>query len=339
MPRKLAYKVRENLEKCRSAAVAAVDAYNRPGSRFRTAQFVVLITIAWTALFHAIFFKRGQKPWYRKQQTRAVRYIWIDGDPKHWDLAECLVQFFGGNHPAERQNLRFLLGLRNKIEHRHLPQLDASLYGECQASLFNLEALLVQEFGSHFALSEQLAVSLQFSRTIPVEKKKVARKMAAREAKSVTDYAKKFRGDLPSLVLNSMKYSFNVFLVPRVVNRESAADAAVQFIHVDEASEEELERLSKLNVLIKEKHIPIANLNLLRPSHVVSMVCARRPHSGFTMGTHIRSWQKHRVRPKAGSKNPKQTKSKYCVFDTAHDDYLYTEAWVDFLVSEMDTNA
>jgi hypothetical protein len=37
-----------------------------------------------------------------------------------------------------------------------------------------------------------------------------------------------------------MKYSFNVFLVPKVANRQSAADAAVQFVRVDEASPDTL---------------------------------------------------------------------------------------------------
>lgn len=37
MPKGLSSAVRDNLEKCRSAAIAAVDVYNRPGPRFRTA--------------------------------------------------------------------------------------------------------------------------------------------------------------------------------------------------------------------------------------------------------------------------------------------------------------
>ena len=338
MPRRLTQRVKANIEKCRSAAVAAVDVYNRPGPRFRTAQFVVMITIAWTALLHAIFYSRRQKPWYRKRGTRALRYVRIDGDPKHWDLAECLVQYFGGDNPAERANLEFLLGLRNKIEHRHLPELDASLYGECQAALMNLENLLVQEFGSRYALTNQLAVSLQFSQMIPEEKKTAARTLASREAETVTEYTEKFRGKLPSAVLNSMKYSFNVFLVPRVVNRESGAEAAVQFIHINEASEEELQKLLNLNVLIKEKQVPIANLDLLRPTQVVREVCARRPDQRFTMGMHTNSWNKYRVRPKKGSQHPEKTISKYCVYDLAHNDYLYTKAWVDLLVREIDKN-
>ena len=267
---------------------------------------------------------------------KAVRYVKVDGDPKHWDLAKCLSQYFGGTNPPERANLEFLLGLRNKIEHRHLPHLDAPLYGECQAALMNLEEILVREFGDRYALTEQLAVSLQFSQTIPSEKRSAARAIASREATSVKEYTEKFRGNLPAAVLNSMKYSFNVFLVPRVVNRQNAADAAVQFITVDEANSGEIERLSELNVLIKEKHVPVANLNLLRPMQVVQEVSAKRPSLRFTMGMHTESWKRLNVRPKSRSNTPEKTESKYCVYDPAHRDYLYTQAWVNLLVKELD---
>jgi hypothetical protein len=153
VPKNLRKVVRDNIEKARSSALAAVDAYNRPGPRFRTAQYLVLIIIAWIGAFHAIFYKRGKRPWYRKQSSgTGVRYFKVDGEPKHWDLSECVKQYFGDKHPPERKNLEFLIGLRNKIEHRHLPELDPALYGECQSALLNLEELLVQEFGQKWAL-------------------------------------------------------------------------------------------------------------------------------------------------------------------------------------------
>ena len=250
MPRRLPQIVKDNIEKCQMSALAAVEAYNRPGKRFRTAQYLIMIIIAWTALFHAIFFRKNIKPWYKAKNGRYDR---VDGEPKHWDLSKCLKEYYKSKSPAVRTNLEFLIGLRNKIEHRHLPELDASLYGECQAALINLEELLVETFGERYALQEQLAISLQFSKIIPNEKRTAARILANEQAKSVAEYIEKFRGGLSSTVLNSMQYSFNVFLVPKVHNREKAADAAIQFVRVDEASEEELERLGKLNVLIKEK--------------------------------------------------------------------------------------
>jgi len=275
VPKGLSAVVRDNLEKCRSAAIAAVDVYNRPGPRFRTAHYIVLIIISWTALFHAMFYKRGIKPWYQKRKganPRGDRYEHVGGDPKHWDPSECLRRHFGSDNPPERTNLEFLIGLRNKIEHRQVPELDAGLYGECQAALLNLETLLSTEFGARYALSDQLAVSLQFSGMVPAEKRKAAGKLAAAAAKTVREYVEKFRAGLPSTTLNSSRYAFNVFLVPRVANRKQMADAAVEFIRVEEASAEELERLEKLNVLIKEKHIPIANLGLFRPGQAVAKV-------------------------------------------------------------------
>ena len=339
MPRGLPQKVKDNVQKCRSAAVAAVGVYNHPGPRFRTAHYLVLIIMAWTALFHAIFYSKKKRPWYRKKSSgsgRAIRYVKIDGDPKHWDLGECLRQYYGNRNPPERANLEFLIGLRNKIEHRNLPVLDASLYGECQAALLNLEELLVGNFGPPYAMAEQLAVSLQFSQIIPQEKRRVARALATSDAKSVGDYVQRFRGGLPSTVLNSMKYSFNVFLVPKVANRESAADAAVTFIRVDEASDAELERLAKLNVLIREKHRPIANLDLFRPGQVVEQV-QERLSLQFTMADHTAAWHHFVVRPASGDSRPELTRSEYCVYDTVHRDYVYTRAWIEMLVREMGT--
>jgi hypothetical protein len=251
-----------------------------------------------------------------------VRYIKIDGEPKHWDLTECLKQYFADKQPAERKNLEFLIGLRNKIEHRHLPELDPALYGECQAALLNLEAILVQEFGNRHALIEQLAVSLQFSQTLPDEKLKATKALISSAGKTVKEYVERFRGGLSGQVLNSMKYSFSVFLVPRVANRAGMADVAVQFIKVDEASEEELKRLEKLNILIKEKHIPITNLGLFRPSDVVKELSALIPHR-VDMNVHTRAWRHYGVRPLIGDSHPERTLSQYCVYDDVHQDYLF----------------
>ena len=335
MPRGLPQVLRDDVEKCRSSAIAAVDAYNRPGPRFRTAQYVVLIIIAWIGLFHAIFYRRGRRPWYRKPGTgTGVRYVKVDGEPKHWDLSECIRQHFGDKHPPERKNLEFLIGLRNKIEHRHLPELDTGLYGECQAALLNLEGLLVEEFGQKYALAEQLAVSLQFSQMVPDEKIRASRILASRTARSVREYVEKFRGGLSAPILNSMKYSFSVFLVPRVANRASAADAAVQFIKVDEASAEELDRLEKLNVLIREKHIPIANLGLHKPGVVVQELRGRVPYP-VNPHVHTCAWKYYQVRPAGGDSHPERTRPEYCVYDQTHEDYVYTNAWIEKLARDL----
>lgn len=334
MSRGLPTSAREHLDKAIASATAAVEAYNRPGRRFRTAQYIVLIIMAWTAAMHAAFYRRRRRPWYSEGAGRGTRYTKIDGEPKHWDLDHCIKQIYGDKNPPERQNIRFLIGLRNKIEHRHMPDLDASLYGECQAALMNLEEFIVAEFGARWGLAEDLAVSLQFSRVVPVGKRAAVRKLAATASKSVRDYIEKFRGGLSSDVLVSSKYSFSVYLVPKTANRVSAADASVEFIPYDESKPEEMARLEKLTTLMKERLIPVANLELLKPGKVVTEV-QKRVRFKVTPHTHTQAWRHHKLRPAQGAANPEKTRQEYCVYDQPHRDYLYTRAWVELLVRDL----
>jgi len=116
------------------------------------------MVIAWTSLFHAIFFKNKRKP-FCKEHGRFVR---IENDLKHWELGECLRQYFQTDtvNPV-RKNLEFFIPLRNRIEHRSMPELDSNIFGECQAMLLNFDETLEKEFGTEFCLRESLSFSLQ----------------------------------------------------------------------------------------------------------------------------------------------------------------------------------
>lgn len=340
MSRGLPQVVRDNLDKARSAAISAVSTYNSPGISFRTPLYLVLIIISWTAFFHSVFYRRGKKPWYtqKTKSGKRSRYQYVDGEPKHWELTECLRQYFQDKAPPERKNLEFLIGLRNKVEHRSLPVLEPTLYGECQAALMNLEEALVKEFGSQFGLTDQLAISLQFSRVTPAEKKAAAKTLASVEVKGVVEYVETFRGGLGPTILDDQRYSFNVFLVPKVANRGSSADAAVTFVNAKDLSPDELERMQKLNVLIKEKHIPIANLDYFKPGEVVAQVAARIPYQ-MNMQIHTMAWKHFQIRPSNKSADPTATRSEYCVFNKTHKDYLYTNAWIEKLVTALSDEA
>lgn len=207
------------------------------------------------------------------------------------------------------------------------------LYGECQASLMNLEDYLVNEFGSLYGLSDSLAVSLQFSRANPPEKTRAREKISG-SAKTVIEYVDRFRGGLTDLVLNDIGYSYRVFLVPTVANRKGTADAAIEFVPMKAVTDEEIERLKKLSVLVKEKHIPIANLNLSKPGVVVEVVSTRLPFM-FNMHHHTMAWKYFQVRPTGTSNNPENTDQSFCVFDRAHRDYLYKNAWIEKLTREL----
>jgi Protein of unknown function (DUF3644) len=131
--RGLPRQVKAALEKARDSAILAVEVYNKPAVKFKSGGYITLMVIAWTSLFHAIFFKRKTKPFHRKSNRRFEK---IDGDFKHWELDECLRRHYGSlTKEPVRKNLEFFILLRNKIEHRSMPQLDPSIFGECQAML------------------------------------------------------------------------------------------------------------------------------------------------------------------------------------------------------------
>lgn len=73
MSRGLPKTVKRSLEKSRDVALLAIENYNKPAIKFRSGSYVVFMTIAFTSLFHAIFFKRKIKPFYRKENRNRFK--------------------------------------------------------------------------------------------------------------------------------------------------------------------------------------------------------------------------------------------------------------------------
>ncbi|MEX5485295.1 DUF3644 domain-containing protein [Proteus mirabilis] len=67
------------LKKAREFALLAVSTYNNPFTDFKTYGFIVNIVIAYTALFHAIFEKRGDDYFYLDNEGNPKL---VDGDKK-----------------------------------------------------------------------------------------------------------------------------------------------------------------------------------------------------------------------------------------------------------------
>jgi Protein of unknown function (DUF3644) len=329
MANRVSYQVRTLLEKARDSAFLAVETYNRPTANFRSGGYIVLMIIAWTSFFHALFLRRNVKPYYRKSGSR--RYEKIDGDFKCWELTECLKQHYKDQSLALRKNLEFFIKLRNKIEHRSFPQLDTEIFGECQAMLINFETMLCEEFGERYALKTSLSFALQLSRSSP---KLPKGKSEQRKFKAVKGFVDQFRSSLSTEVQSDLSYSFKVFLVPKVGNHAAKDAVAVEWVKYDPNKPEEMREYEKIVALIKPKEILVVNKGFLKPSQVTKRVAVGLGKP-FNLSHHVVCWRHFNVRPPAGSGDPKACDSRYCVYDEAHRDYVYTEAWVDHLIKTM----
>jgi len=330
--RGLPYDVKALVEKARETALLAVETYNRPTASFRSGAYVVLIIIAWTSLFHAMFLRKGIKPYYRKANSR--RYDRIDGEPRRWELKECLQQHYKANNPAARRNLEFFIGLRNKIEHRSLAQIDPEVFGECQAMLLNFESLLVSEFGEPYAIRGGLTYTLHFSQVIPRSSLAPLAEASGAGFKAIKQYVDAFRSSLSADVQNDLAYSFKVFLVPKIGNHASKDSVAVEWVKYDPSKPEEMRNYEKVVAMIKPKEVPVVNRGRLRPTQVVKQVAAKLAKR-FTTYDHKLCYEHFKTRPPGGAPDPSACNPQFCVYDGLHKDYCYKAEWVDFLAQKL----
>lgn len=325
--------IKKLIKKSREAAILAVSNYNSPQLEFKTYSYVVNMTIAWTSLFHAIFEKRGIKYFYKKNQKK-LEYEKVDGEYKAWELAECCKEFYGNINSPERANLNTIIKIRNKVEHRFLPEIDSSFFGECQSCLFNYEKLLIKEFGEEHAINSSLAFAIQFSEVYEDEQLISMKSMKAKEILNIKNYIDEYRMTLDDEILNSMKYSFRVFLIPQPANHFSSCDKAIQFIKENEVNSEEYNKLKKDIIMIKNKKTPVANLEQIKPSDVVEII-KKKVNFKFNQPRHTLCWKYYKVRPESNSKTPEATNTIFCIYDELHKDYSYTKQWIEKLLKEL----
>jgi len=325
------------LTKARESAILAVETYNRPSASFRSGAYIVLMVIAWTSLFHAIFLRRRIKPYYRKQNS--TRYQKIDGDYKAWELAECLRQYFKTDNPAVRKNLEFFVGLRNKIEHRSMPELDPEIFGECQAMLMNFDEIVCSTFGERYAINGGLSLVLQLSRSTARLKTPSAGKKGVKTFRGIKAYVDQFRSSLSTEICSDLSYSFKVYLVPKVGAHASKDAVAIEWVKYDQSKPEEMKQYEKVVALIKPKEVRVVNLDLLKPSDVAKKVAASIGKPFSVSHHHVTCYRHFNARPDKAAADPKACDTRYCVYDAAHRDYLYTQEWVDHLVKSLSNGA
>jgi Protein of unknown function (DUF3644) len=331
MSRGLPRRVVELLTKSRESALLAVETYNRPRAAFRTWAYVVLMQIAWTSALLAYFERKGTKPYFRKRGGR--KFERIDGQPKRWDLTQCITKFWEGKESPVTKNLQFFIGLRDRIEHRDLPELDVHVFGECQALLFNLETFLDSQFGVHWCIGENLAVPLQLSRVRSKEQNEALRTLLRPRAEDVSKWIERFRSELSADVFETMEYSYKVLLVPNVKNNPSRDTLAVEFVPYEPGKRPELDTAV---TLIKERTVPVQNLGYLKPGTVVKEVNKRLPTGlVINLSHHTQCWRFFHVRPAYDDPHPESCDPRYCVYDAVHEDYLYRQDWVELLAKEL----
>jgi hypothetical protein len=326
-------RVQQLLKKSQESAILAVDIYNKPATKFRSYGFIILMTVAWTSFFHAIFERKKIKYFYRKPDSQY--FIYIDGEKKAWDLSKCCDEYFVDKNSPIKKNLDFFVALRNKIEHRFLPSLDFEICGECQAFLQNFEKLIIQEFGEEYSLNESLSIPLQLLSINPEWKNRTLKELQGKNYQIVKKYIDTYRQSLDDSVWQSSEFSFRVFLVPQIGSNPRTSACAIEFVHYDPTKPEEMEKYEKIVAFIKEKQVPVLNPGKFKAGDVSEAIHSKLGMVFNASYHHAQCWKYYKIRPENGSPFPDKTEVKYCQYDATHKDYVYTQEWIDFLISEL----
>jgi hypothetical protein len=326
-------KTKNILDRSIDSALLGVEVYNKPRTTFRSEAYITLMVIAWTRLLHAHFQNSiGDKYYYRSKNGR---YLRVDGERKAWELLTCIKKS-SFLRPAVLANLNFFVGLRNKIEHRHVApsDVDTLIFGECQALLYNFERTLVHLFGDEYVLNENLAYALQFSSMRTPEQREASRTVLSAEMRSLHAYVERYRSALPNEVFDSQEYSVKLIQVPKIANT-SRNDLAVEFVRWSELSDTDRENYDQLVTIIKDTVIKkeVVNVGRLRAGDVVARV-REGTKAAFTHFDHRCIYFLFSVRPlKEEGRDPFDTDTRFCHYDEVHEDYVYQEAWVELLTA------
>lgn len=326
---------KELLVKARQSALLAVEIFNKPTVEFRVQTFIVLMHIAWNSLFLAHFHSNGIRPFYKAKN--GYHYLRVDGEKKAWDLSTCMKKYWKGENPPVRKNLEFFVKLRNRIEHyRDQEVLILLTFGECQSLVTNFEELMVEFYGAKHSLVDSLALSLQLSVFRSEERLNAIMDAVDTSTSKITNFIKDFRSSLSDDIFSDTRYSHKLFLLPKTANHQSRDSLAIEWVNTDDLTEDEANQVETVLGIIKEKHVQVLNPGSLRPSQVCERVRDTLDVDPFTpYYHHAKCWKYFRVRPPTGAPNPEECNIKYCQYDVAHNDYLYTQAWVDLLVDEL----
>lgn len=325
-------KTKSILDASIDSALLAVEIYNKPRTTFRNEGFIAMMIMAWTRLFHAYFNATiGDRYYYKKKNGQ---FDIIDGERKAWELSTCIKKH-GTLDKAVESNLNFFTKLRNKIEHRHIEkrEVDTLIFGECQSLLFNYESQLIKFFGDRYSINEALVYSLQFSQMRTKQQELASRSALSRDLADIMSFIEKYRNSLDDDTYNSLQYSVKLIQIPKISNT-NRADAAVEFVRWDALNQEDQNAYEKLSVIIKDKTVRVeaANLGRLKPSDVIRKANEALNGVKMTSNLHVALYKVFSVRPPSGADDPFETVAEFCLYDEAHNDYVYQEAWVAFLV-------
>jgi hypothetical protein len=275
----------------------------------------MLMVVAWTYLLHAYYHQLGVDCRYYEMKGKRKVYVRVDGRTRTWDLSRCLREPSCPLDVDTVNNLKFLIGLRNEVEHIRATELDTYRSGRYQACALNYNHYLTNLFG--MSIDSYLAYSIQFSHLSSLQAKSMTTRGSIPQ--SIKSFILKFDEGLTQVEADSERFSYRLLFQRRLAGRPGQADSVIEFLSPDSemAAGVPTERWVRKEVE-KPKYRPTEVVKTAREAGFVS----------FTVNQHAELWRR------ADAKNP--AKGFGC--DVSGYWYWY-DSWVRYVIDYLAKNA
>ncbi|MEV4076663.1 DUF3644 domain-containing protein [Nonomuraea fuscirosea] len=325
----------------RDEACLATRLFNDPAEVRSFEAFTVHMHLAWLYLLHAELTRDGRDfRYHRKDDPR--RLVKVDGEPKLWELAQCVATRWPDPTNPIRLNIEFFIGIRNKIEHRFYAKdqqsLVVALGGYAQALLLNYEEELTSQFGPDQSLATRLQFPVFIGSFTDAGERALQRLQQSLPA-ALRKFVTEFHSGISNESLADPRFEFRL----RVVNELAPKDPdalPLQFVKYHELSDEEREVIDELGrkgmVINRERRRDVVGHGLRRPKDVIGEVSEKIPFK-FHQAHFVKAWKALKVRPENEDLHPEVTDEKYCIYDERHRDYGYKPAFIKKLIKECST--
>lgn len=285
--------------------------------------------MGWLKLLQAHAEKNGGDPYFRNRRGHRIRHE--DGGWKFKPLQTLLNEYFSDADPR-KANIEFFIGLRNVIEHRYEKNTATLVAGRTQAYLLNYENSLVDWFGQEEAMGSELRFPL-FLSSITSDAAEAVKAVRAQVPRGILEWVQDYDATLEPAISADQQFDFRIYLIPHK-GPKTDADAVMTFVKPDDLTEDQRAVMDQVQTIIREKQVPVADLGALRAGQVVEEVSTELA-SSFTMHMHTQAWKYFKVRPPTNAADKHNTKSDFCRYNAAFEQYVYTKAWVSYLIRKL----
>ena len=317
-------------------ACLAVRLYNDAAQPRSFEAFIVHMHLAWLYLLQAEMTRDKVDNRY-PDARHPHQFVKVDGEYKRWDLAKSVKHRWKDANDPVRANLDFFISLRNRIEHRYARKLEAlalAFGGHVQALLLNYEEETTTQFGMDKSLATRLHVPV-FVGAFTTEGERALRRLRATLPRGLQRFIADYHAGLLPTTERDRRFEFRMRVTLELAARDPEA-TAVQFTRFDEMTLEQQAAVEQMGrsgkVIVREQQRGVVNLGWFKPTDAARQVDAQIPFR-FTVDQFTRARKRGGIRPPTGSPHPERTTEQFCAYDSAHGDYVYSPAYISWLVS------